>query len=169
MISLPGWCAVHFPVHFLTTQFYTDDTGSAKSIWPMDTKDGPAASASRIPPMSASPQQQQPMELSVGGGQPARPPTRRPARRAAMKTGGGPVRSFKRPAPPPMGAAGRSATSSRQAGDGLGAIRQRRNSTVDTSTAAGGQLRGSRRTEWEDETIVRKQRQADSEKENKRE
>nr|XP_049466838.1 uncharacterized protein LOC120956175 isoform X2 [Anopheles coluzzii] len=244
----------------LASPSFFDLSSPISSISPMETEDGPAASASPIPPMSASPEQQ-PMDLAVGGGQPARPPTRRPTRRTAMTTGAGPVdasASFTRPvvlqdevrlrlierhysavnsrpdtilvivhpppmgaagrsatpAPPPMGAAGRSATSSRQAGDGSGAIRHRRHSTVGTSTAAGGQLRRSRRTgretvmpqlddmaavEWEDtrsglfsprpvrstplpaaadqqaeaasddEIIARKQRQADSEKENKRE
>uniref|UniRef100_A0A182UGI0 Uncharacterized protein n=1 Tax=Anopheles melas TaxID=34690 RepID=A0A182UGI0_9DIPT len=112
--------------------FYELDR-SAMSISPMETEDGPAVSASPIPPLPASPEQQA-MDLTVGDGRPARTPARTPTRTTAMVD------------PPPMGAAGRSATPARQTGSGLGAIRHRRHSTVGTSTAAGGQLRRSGRT-----------------------
>ncbi|XP_040174489.1 uncharacterized protein LOC120906694 [Anopheles arabiensis] len=74
----------------------------AMSISPIETEDGPAVSASPIPPLLASPEQQ-PMNLSVGGGQSARTPARPQTRRTVGQNGqneAGPVHasaSFRRP------------------------------------------------------------------------
>ncbi|XP_041776042.1 uncharacterized protein LOC121595836 [Anopheles merus] len=162
--------------HDLASASFYELDRPALSFSPMETDDGPAASASPIPPLPASPEQQV-MDLSVGGG-----PS---ARTTAQATEAGPVNaasaSFGRPVvllqdevksrliqrhcsvanlrsdtimvivgPSPMGAAGHTATPARQAGAGLGAIRHRRNSTAGTSTAAaGGQLRRCGRTRRE--------------------